>query len=50
MRILITGNMGYVGPQVVTRLRATYPDAEIVGIDMGFFAHCLSGAPESPEH
>ena len=50
MRILITGNMGYVGPQVVARLRATYPDAEIVGIDMGFFAHCLSGASELPEH
>ena len=50
MRIVITGNMGYVGPQVVARLRASYPDAEIVGIDMGFFAHCLSGATELPEH
>ena len=49
MRILITGNMGYVGPQVVTQLRGSYPDAEIVGIDMGFFAHCLSGGPELPE-
>ena len=50
MHILITGNMGYIGPQVVTRLRTTYPDAEIVGVDMGFFAHCLTGAPELPEH
>ena len=50
MRILITGNMGYVGPQVVSQLRATYPDAEIVGVDLGFFAHCLSGATEFPEN
>jgi len=50
MRILISGNMGYVGPQVVRRLRSTYPDSEIVGIDMGFFAHCLTGAPALPEH
>jgi nucleoside-diphosphate-sugar epimerase len=50
MRILMTGNMGYVGPQVVSHLRATYPAAELVGIDMGYFAHCLTGAPELPEH
>ena len=50
MRILITGNMGYVGPQVIARLRSTYPDAELVGVDMGFFAHCMSGACELPEH
>ena len=49
MRIVITGNMGYVGPQVVAQLRSTRPDAEIVGIDTGFFAHCLTGAATLPE-
>lgn len=47
--ILITGNLGYVGPSVVTQLRASYPDARIVGLDAGFFAHCLTGARALPE-
>lgn len=49
-RILITGNMGYVGPGVVAHLRATWPDAELFGVDTGFFAHCLTGASSLPEH
>jgi nucleoside-diphosphate-sugar epimerase len=48
VRILITGNMGYVGPVAARRLRRTRPDAEIVGYDAGFFAHCLTGE-EFPE-
>ena len=42
MKILITGNLGYVGPGVVSRLRESYPDAELIGYDTGFFAHCLT--------
>ena len=49
MRILITGNLGYVGPCVTRRLRATFPDATLVGLDMGFFAHCLTNALALPE-
>lgn len=49
MKIIITGNMGYVGPGVVRRLRKTYPGAELVGADCGFFAHCLSGPAVLPE-
>jgi nucleoside-diphosphate-sugar epimerase len=49
MKILITGNLGYVGPGVVSRLRETYPDAEIIGYDTGFFAHCLTNSPILPE-
>jgi UDP-glucose 4-epimerase len=41
--------MGYVGPAVVRRLRATYPDAAIIGFDTGYFAHCMTGAPALPE-
>ena len=49
MKILVTGNMGYVGPGVVRRLRESYPKAEIVGLDSGFFAHCLTNATTLPE-
>jgi len=49
MKILILGNMGYVGPNVVDQLRETYPDAELIGYDIGYFAHCLSNASYLPE-
>lgn len=48
-RILVTGNMGYVGPGVVSRLRNTFPDAVLIGADMGYFGHCLTGAAHLPE-
>lgn len=49
MKILVTGNMGYVGPGVVRRLRESNPKAVIVGLDSGFFAHCLTNAVNLPE-
>ena len=49
MKILITGNMGYIGPCVVQRLRASYPGAILVGLDMGYFANCLTNAEILPE-
>ena len=49
MRILITGNMGYVGPAVVERLRAARNDANLIGYDCGYFAHCLTGVSHLPE-
>jgi hypothetical protein len=39
MRILVAGNMGYVGPAVVRELRARHPDAVIEGLDNAYFAH-----------
>ena len=48
-RILITGNMGYVGPGVVRLLRQAYPNAELIGYDLGLFAHCLTGTGRLPE-
>ncbi|MBI3899644.1 MAG: SDR family oxidoreductase [Gammaproteobacteria bacterium] len=50
MKILITGNMGYVGPCLIDRLRGSYPGARLIGFDMGYFAHCLTGAVCLPEH
>lgn len=49
MKILITGNMGYIGPRLLEQLRASIPGGELIGIDTGYFAHCLTGAPVFPE-
>jgi len=49
MKILITGNLGYVGPWVTRQLRSRYPNASIVGLDAGYFAHCLTDARRLPE-
>jgi nucleoside-diphosphate-sugar epimerase len=49
MKILITGNMGYVGPSVVKQLRREFPSAILLGFDMGYFAHCLSTREPLPE-
>jgi nucleoside-diphosphate-sugar epimerase len=49
MKVVITGNMGYVGPGLVRHLRKMYPEAELVGYDMGLFAHCLTTRADIPE-
>jgi nucleoside-diphosphate-sugar epimerase len=49
MKILIVGNLGYVGPAVVNELRKKHPHAELIGYDIGYFAHCLTGATILPE-
>ena len=49
MKILITGNLGYVGPWVTRQLRLRYPDATLIGADIGYFAHCLTDACRVPE-
>jgi nucleoside-diphosphate-sugar epimerase len=49
VKILITGNMGYIGPCVADQLRRSYAGARLIGLDMGYFAHCLTGARALPE-
>lgn len=49
MKILITGNMGYVGPRVVNQLRMSYPNATLIGYDLGYFGSCLTNASNLPE-
>ncbi len=49
MRVLIVGNLGYVGPVVARHLRAAMPEAELIGYDSGLFAHCLTAASALPE-
>jgi nucleoside-diphosphate-sugar epimerase len=50
MRILVTGNMGYIGPVVIAHLRETMPDAELIGYDAGFFAANVTSDGPLPEH
>lgn len=49
MRVLITGNMGYVGSVLTRFLRANEADTEIIGYDAGFFGQSLTGAETLPE-
>jgi len=41
--------MGYVGPRLLEQLRSTVPESVLIGIDTGFFAHCLTGVDRLPE-
>lgn len=49
MKILVTGNMGYIGPSVLARLRQSRPQSSVAGLDSGYFAHCLTNAARFPE-
>ncbi|MGZ4808024.1 MAG: NAD-dependent epimerase/dehydratase family protein [Thermoanaerobaculia bacterium] len=49
VRILIIGNMGYVGPLVTRELRRRFPRSHLIGLDSGFFAHCLTNPAFLPE-
>ena len=49
MKIIIVGNLGYIGPSVTERFRANFPGAELIGFDIGYFAHSLSNVSCLPE-
>jgi nucleoside-diphosphate-sugar epimerase len=49
MKIIIAGNLGYVGPSVTAQIRSSFPDAELIGFDIGYFAHCLANPYAFPE-
>ena len=49
MKILVIGNMGYVGPGTVGQIRERYPNAEILGFDIGYFANHLTNTDFLPE-
>ncbi len=49
MRILITGNMGYVGPAVLKHLRSVWPSAYLAGYDAGFFSAYVTDPGAIPE-
>jgi nucleoside-diphosphate-sugar epimerase len=49
MRVLITGNMGYVGPAVISHLRDVHPEAHIVGFDNAYFGSSITTNGILPE-
>jgi nucleoside-diphosphate-sugar epimerase len=49
MKVLVTGNMGYVGSVLVKYLKQQIKDIEIIGFDACYFAHCLTNADYLPE-
>jgi nucleoside-diphosphate-sugar epimerase len=49
MKILITGNLGYVGSELVKELRKAYPSSFLIGYDIGFFARHLTNKICAPE-
>lgn len=49
MKVIIFGNLGYIGPNVVKQLRNSFPEAELIGFDIGYFAHCLTNSYYFPE-
>lgn len=49
MKILITGNMGYVGPVVIAHLRREMPSATLIGFDTAYFAHNITNRGPIPE-
>lgn len=49
MKILLTGNLGYVGPIVARHLRRAQPDAKLVGFDSAFFALLTTRTAVLPE-
>lgn len=49
MKILITGNLGYVGAWLTKYLRKQHPNAYIAGYDYGYFQQCLTTHDFAPE-
>jgi nucleoside-diphosphate-sugar epimerase len=49
MKILITGNLGYVGSELVKYLKRKYTNCFIIGYDTAFFSHCITSNGPVPE-
>ncbi|MDX2249319.1 MAG: NAD-dependent epimerase/dehydratase [Bacteroidia bacterium] len=49
MKVLITGNLGYVGPGLVKEFKKFHPETTLIGFDIGYFAKHLTSNSISPE-
>jgi nucleoside-diphosphate-sugar epimerase len=49
MKILVTGNLGYVGSELGKTLKKAYPQATLIGFDCGFFARQITNVVSSPD-
>ncbi len=48
-KIILLGNLGYIGPVLAATLRRLYPAAELIGVDPGFFSDRLTTRDAWPE-
>ena len=48
MNILVTGNLGYIGPVLTEKLEKL--GHTVVGFDIGYFSDCLTSAYKAPKH
>ncbi len=46
-RILIVGNLGYVGPVLINHFKRVEPNSKLIGLDTGYFSGCLIDPYES---
>lgn len=49
-KILILGNLGYVGPELTKLLRKTYPESHLTGFDCGYFSKFYTANLFSPDN
>ncbi len=42
MKILITGNLGYIGPVVVKWLHRNLNESHLTGLDIGYYKNCIT--------
>lgn len=48
-RVLVTGNMGYIGPMLGRAFADSGAVPYLIGLDNGYFGHCLSAPGPLPE-
>ena len=49
MKILITGNLGYIGPVLVEHLTIKKSNWNLIGLDIGYFAHIVTTNKSLPD-
>lgn len=49
-KILIVGNLGYIGSKLVEHLKAVEPHCYLIGLDTGYFSGCLINPYFSNDH
>ena len=49
MKILVTGNAGYIGSILAKHLLKSRNNIELIGFDTGYFSHCLTNPQYLPE-
>ena len=49
MKILITGNLGYVGSSLIPIIKKRMTHTKLFGFDTGYFSHLLAPANIPPE-